>query len=52
MNQNQQLEEIETTTLSNLDETKDMTDEVTEEVKGRLAKSCQQIAHLTRVQVL
>lgn len=47
MNQNQQLEEIETTTLSNLDETK-----VTEEVKGRLAKSCQQIAHLTRVQVL
>jgi hypothetical protein len=33
MNQNQQLEEIETTTLSNLDETKDMTDEVTEEVK-------------------
>jgi hypothetical protein len=32
-NQNQQLEEIETITMSNLDKTKDMTDKVTEEVK-------------------
>ena len=32
-NQNQQLEEIEMITMSNLDKTKDMTDKVTEEVK-------------------